>query len=111
MKKYTLLETDYFEKKFKQIIPQNFHERFKEHIFQLQDRPFKIGKPLGVSFLRELKVDRYRLYYLIYEAEVIILLVTVSTKKFQQKTIDAIKENLQDFRSVVDETNNLNRKE
>ncbi len=62
-------------------------EKIKE---QLKVNPYT-GKPLGYKFFREKRVNRKRIYFLIYEDIVIVLFVAISDKKTQQATIDAIK--------------------
>ena len=57
----------------------------------LAEEPYQ-GKPLGVAFFREKKFKGKRLYYRIYEDEGIVLLLAVSNKKAQQRTIDALRQ-------------------
>lgn len=57
---------------------------------QLKINPY-VGKPLGYRFFREKRVDGKRLYFLIYEDIVLVLVVAISDKKAQQATINAIK--------------------
>lgn len=61
----------------------------------------KVGKPLGYSFFREKKIKNKRIYFLVYEDIVLILLVAVSSKKNQQKTINKIKELLFDYKKFI----------
>ena len=68
---------------------------------QLSENPF-VGKPLSFPFLREKRLREKRIYYLVYEDLKLVLLIAVSGKKDQQATIDHIKENLNEFRSVAE---------
>jgi len=61
------------------------------------------GSPLGYRFLREKRVKEKRVYYLVYEDLQLVLLVATSGKKDQQATIDHIKGNLDEFRTVAEE--------
>ena len=61
------------------------------------------GKPLGYPFLRETRVKEKRIYYLVYENLKLVLLVAISGKKDQQATIDHIKSQLAEFRTVAEE--------
>ncbi|MDP7180279.1 MAG: hypothetical protein QF824_03345 [Candidatus Woesearchaeota archaeon] len=61
------------------------------------------GSPLGYPFLREKRIREKRVYYLIYDDLKLILLVATSSKKNQQDTIDHIKEQLDEFRSVAED--------
>jgi hypothetical protein len=68
---------------------------------KLAKNPF-IGDTLSHSFLREKRVKEKRVYYLIYKDLKLVLLVATSGKKDQQKTIDHIKENLDEFKRVAE---------
>lgn len=46
---------------------------------------------MGYKFFREKRVDGKRIYFLIYEDVVVVLVVAISDKKAQQVTIDKIK--------------------
>ncbi len=67
---------------------------------QLKTNPF-VGKPLGYRFFREKKIGRKRIYYLIYEDIVVVLMVAISDKKTQQATIDAIKIAFERYREDI----------
>ncbi|MBS3124485.1 hypothetical protein J4437_07715 [Candidatus Woesearchaeota archaeon] len=49
---------------------------------------------MGYKWFRELKNDKFRVYYLIYDLQIIVLFVGVSDKKTQQSVINIIKSNL-----------------
>ena len=55
-------------------------------------------------FFREKKLNGTRVYYLVYEGFVMVLMVAVSDKKTQQATIDAIKERLDSYYAYVKNT-------
>jgi len=57
-----------------------------------------VGKVLTYEFLREKKIGSKRVYFLLYEDINIALLVSISTKKYQQETIDEIKYLLPEFK-------------
>lgn len=86
---YRVKMTERFEKQFLKIIPLTLQKRAWGRIRKLCENPY-IGKPLGYPFIRELKIEKFRIYFMIYEDEVTILLVDVSDKKEQQKIIDII---------------------
>ena len=69
---------------------------------KLKENPHK-GRPLGYPYMREQRVGGKRIYYLIYEDLQLVLLVATSEKKNQQRTIDAIKNDLDDFRRVAED--------
>ncbi len=97
---YTLVEMDKFEKAFNKL-PLDIRERFKRQFKRLKEGPYSIGKPLGYNWLRELKNEGHRVYYLIYDEEVIVLLAGVSDKKDQKEVILFIKNNIVVFRKFV----------
>ncbi len=68
---------------------------------KLSEQPW-IGKPLGYSWFRELKLNGKRVYFLIYMQKLTILLVAMSDKKTQQSMIDTIKEKFDEYKSFVD---------
>ncbi len=76
-------------------------ERVVKIIFQLKTDPFT-GKPLGYRFFREKKFGGKRLYYLVYQELVIVLLVGMSGKKDQQETIEAIKAQFGQYKTIVE---------
>lgn len=91
---YIIKMTEKFEKKFYKLIPKALQDQTWRRIHKLSDNPF-LGKPLSNSFIRELKLEKFRIYFAIYKNEVIVLLLDISDKKEQQKVIDTIKENRQ----------------
>lgn len=97
---YTLVRIGKFEKAFNKL-PLHIRERFKKQFKKLEEDPYSIGKPLGYKWLRELKNKGYRVYYFIYDEEVIVLLVGVSDKKDQKEVILFIKSNIMVFREFV----------
>ncbi len=97
---YSLVEIDKFEKAFNKL-PLHIKERFKKQFKRLEEDPYSIGKSLGYKWLRELKNEGYRVYYLIYDEDVIVLLVGVSDKKNQKEVILFIKSNIIVFREFV----------
>ncbi|MFH0867934.1 MAG: hypothetical protein V1831_01355, partial [Candidatus Woesearchaeota archaeon] len=60
-----------------------------------------VGKPLGYPFFREKKIEKYRVYFLVYEDVDTVLLITISDKETQQDTINKIKENLDYYYSLI----------
>ena len=67
---------------------------------QLTINPY-VGDPLGYRFFREKKIGSKRIYYLIYDKLQAVLMVAISDKKAQQKTIDIIKTRLDEFYWII----------
>ncbi|MBI4127429.1 MAG: type II toxin-antitoxin system RelE/ParE family toxin [Parcubacteria group bacterium] len=98
---WELRETKEFERKFEKL-PPDIKKRFENQIRKLQENPYALGRPLRYPWLRELKNDKFRVYYLIYNQLVVVLFVGVSDKKSQQVVINAIKSNLKTFKEFVE---------
>lgn len=97
--KFSVYRTKTFDKEFDKlpIAEQREIEKFEK---KLVDNPF-IGKPLGFVFFREKRLNNRRVYYLIYEDLVIVLMVGIGDKKTQQATIDVIKSKLNEYYEYV----------
>jgi mRNA-degrading endonuclease RelE of RelBE toxin-antitoxin system len=96
---YEVKMIELFEKKLK-LLPENKREDILSRLRKLSLNPF-IGKPLGYKFLRELKLDKFRVYYLIFETELVVLIITTGDKKDQKDTIKYLRNNIQTFRKLV----------
>jgi len=99
-KEWEILETEEFEREFEKL-PIELQRRFENQLVQVKNDPFGMGKPLGCNWFRELKNNKYRLYYLVYEKEIITLLVNFSDKNNQQKVIDKIKKSFTWFKTFI----------
>ena len=102
---YKVFTTEEFEKRYKKLDQQLQREITKE-IDQLEENPHS-GKPLGYPFFREKKVKNYRIYYLIYEENVIVFVVAISSKKDQQEAIDKIRNLIPFYREEIKRKLNL----
>ena len=98
---WILEKTELFEKKFDKLIPKNLQKKVKKQIQKLTENPFK-SKPLGFRFFREKKIDKWRIYFLIYEEVIVVYFIDLSDKKLQQKIINEIKEQLQGFKEYIE---------
>ncbi len=75
--------------------------RVEKILHQIYERGSETGKPLGLPSFREKKFNSKRLYYLIYENLGVILILTISTKKAQQATINNILSHLEGYHDLV----------
>ena len=98
---WELEETEEFEHQYDRL-SSDIKARFEKQFRKVQENPYGIGKMLGYPWFRELKNDKFRAYYLIYDKQVIVLFVGVSDKKSQQMAIDVIKRNLVVFKEFVE---------
>ena len=92
--------TERFERKFSRVIPENLKEHALKKIRRLSENPH-LGKPLKFNFVRELKAGKFRIYFIVFEKEVLVLMVNVSDKKDQQETINAIYSGLPGFFAYI----------
>jgi mRNA-degrading endonuclease RelE of RelBE toxin-antitoxin system len=95
--KYSIIKTNHFIERFDKIIPREIKSYFTSQMQKLENNPFGIGKALKYDFFRELKHGKYRLYYIIYEEKVMVVMVDVSNKKTQQNVIDRIIEEFKNY--------------
>ncbi len=99
---YEIKETKKFSKLFKKL-PREVQAVFVKKLEEVRIRPLEIGDKIKVyDWFRELKYQDYRLYYLVYEKKVIVLLVSISDKKNQQEIIDSILENIKTLKEDID---------
>ena len=84
---YKIRKTEQFKRQFKKL-SKPIKNRFKRQLNKICINPFGLGKPISRSYFREVKNKGYRLYYLIFKDEIIVLLIGVSDKKYQQGLID-----------------------
>lgn len=89
-------EFDTWEK----LLPREHQQRVEKIIQELKQTK-DVGKPLGVPFFREKKIDKYRVYFLVYEDIDTVLLVTISDKKAQPETIGQIRADLAYYKEFV----------
>ena len=102
---YRILETEEFRESFEKL-EKRVRKVFEKKIEKVRENPYAVGKKLRIfDWFRELRYSIYRLYYLVYEKEVIVLFVGVSNKKTQQKAIDSVLEKLEEFKKDIE--NNL----
>lgn len=98
---YKVYRTETFDQRVKKLSKKEQNQI--THIEnQLKTNPF-VGKSLGYRFFREKKIGGKRIYYLVYEDKVIVLLVAVSDKKTQQATINKIKSELPEYYNAIKE--------
>ena len=98
---YAVYRTEVFSRKL-----SPFSEEFRKQIDkieeQLKQNPY-VGKPLGVHWFREKKLDVFRMYYLIYEDLQAVYMITLTGKKDQQKVINTIRFFLEQYRVEIEE--------
>ena len=97
---YYVFKLPIFDKKATRLLSKGELFELEKIINQLKINP-NIGKILTYSFLREKKVGSKRIYFLVYKEICLILLVSASDKKSQQKTINEIKKYLEEYKEYA----------
>lgn len=100
MKKYKIYHSQRFNKEL-----DKFDKYFQNRVDKIEDKLIEnpyLGRPLNVSWFREKRCDKYRIYYLIYEDIMAIFMVAISEKKDQQKMINTIRLLLDFFRKEIE---------
>ena len=100
MEKYKIYHSQRFDKELSKL-NKDFLKRIDKIENELVKNPFS-GKPLGVSWLREKRYEKYRIYYLIYDNFKTVFMVAISEKKNQQKIINTIRLLLNFFREEIE---------
>ena len=103
MGEWNFEQTELFEKNFSKLIPSNIQEAFKKQIRKLLSENPYAGKPLGYKFFREKRIKKWRIYYLIYENNLVLFFINISDKKLQQSTIDKIKSDLSLLKEYINQ--------
>jgi mRNA-degrading endonuclease RelE of RelBE toxin-antitoxin system len=98
---YEVFVTNEFEEKIERWDKKD-RESVEKIYNQLTENPY-VGDQISYPFLREKKISGKRIYYLIYDDLVLVLMVATSSKKDQQKTINSIKNKLPEFRRLAEE--------
>jgi len=75
-------------------------ERIENILEKLAENPY-VGNQLQIKFFREKRLSEKRLYYLIFEDLKVVLIVSISNKKIQQKVIDSTLKRINEFREEV----------
>jgi len=80
-------------------------ERINGLIQQFTINPY-VGDSLQIKSIREKRLNGKRIYHVVFEDLKLVLIVAISDKKTQQKTINSIRSNMNVYReyakSIVD---------
>ncbi|MEK6852529.1 MAG: hypothetical protein AABX59_01490 [Nanoarchaeota archaeon] len=89
MTKFKVFHSNKFDEILEKF-PKDFKIRVDKIEDQLVENPY-VGSPLGVKWFREKRIDKYRVYYIIYDKLRVVFMVGISEKKDQQKVINTIR--------------------
>ena len=87
-------------KKEEEKLPKKDKNRIQKVFEQLKINPYA-GDQLQIKSLREKRLSEKRIYYLVFEDLKAILIIGMSNKKTQQKTIDKILIFINDYRNYL----------
>ena len=81
-------------------LSEHDQQRINNLIIQFVENPY-VGDSLQIKSIREKRFNEKRIYFIIFEDLKAILIVGLSNKKVQQKTIDTIRHDINDYRDYV----------
>ena len=96
---YKVRRTNRFNKEVEKLSNEEI-KRVNKLIEQLKENPY-VGDQLQIKILREKKLEEKRIYYLIFDDLNAILIIAISNKKAQQKEIDFIKDNINNYKKYL----------
>ena len=95
-----VFETEHFSRLY-ETLQEKEKNWIKKMIAQLKESS-KVGKPLRFDWFREKKFEGNRLFYLIYNDLEKVLLVAYGEKKNQQKIIEEIIRNKDEYKKLME---------
>ena len=75
--------------------------RIQKIFLQLRDNPY-VGDQLRYRCLREKRLEEKRIYYLVYDDLMAVLIVAIGDKKTQQETIDYIINYIDQYKTYLE---------
>lgn len=99
MKEYAVYTTNKFNKEFSKL-DKSHQDIIYKIFYQLKENPC-VGDSLRYRFLREKRIKGKRIYYLVYDDLLAVLVVAISDKKTQQETINYIVKYLNYYREYI----------
>ena len=96
---YAVYTTKSFDRETEKLSKEE-QERIQKIFLQLKENPY-VGDQLQYRHLREKRVKEKRVYYLVYDDLLAVLVVAVSGKKDQQATINHIIDNFDEYKEYL----------
>lgn len=81
-------------------LSSNDQNRIDNLVQQFTQNPY-VGDSLQIKSIREKRFDGKRIYYVVFDDLKSVLIVGLSGKRIQQRTIDSIKSRLNNYREYV----------
>ena len=98
---YVVYTTEDFDKDMAKLSLEE-QRRTQKIFLQLRDNPY-VGDQLRYKCLREKRLNEKRIYYLVYDDLMAVLVVAVGGKKTQQETIDYIIDSFDQYRIYLEQ--------
>ena len=99
---YKIYTTPEFDRLFEELSKDDQIEIDKLTKEELPNNPYQ-GRPLGFKFFREKKIKGKRVYFLIYDDYILVLMVAIGDKKTQKKDIAQIKMNRKAYLKLAED--------
>lgn len=99
---YKVYTTPEFDRLFDELSKDDQLQIDKLTKKELSENPYQ-GRALGFKFFREKRIKGKRVYFLIYDDYVIVLMVAIGDKKTQQKDISQIKMNREEYLKLAED--------
>jgi len=93
---YSVYTTERFNKEISKL-SQEEQRRMQKIFLQIKETPY-VGDQLQIKILREKRLKEKRIYYLVFNDLRVVLVVAISDKKAQQKTIDYIMKYINEYK-------------
>jgi len=98
---YSVYTSENFDREMNKL-SKDEQDRIQKIFLQLKENPY-VGDQLRYKFLREKRLDEKRIYWLVYDELLAVLVVAISGKKTQKETIDYIVRYLEEFKLYLKE--------
>ncbi len=96
---YAIYITESFEREIEDLSKAD--KEIIEKIYeQLKENPY-VGDQIRYKFFREKRLREKRVYYLVYDDLLAVLIVAIGGKKIQKETIEEIIKMLPEFRRFI----------
>ncbi len=102
---YKIYTTEKFDREFEKLSKEE-QKRINKIFLQLKENPW-VGDQLQIKSLREKRLTKKRIYYIVFDDLKCVLVVAISDKKTQQDTIDYILRDIEKYKIYLE---NLLRK-
>ena len=96
---YGVYGTDTFNREFNNL-NKSEQEIVNKIFLQLKNNPY-VGDQIRYRFFREKRIKEKRIYYLVYDDLMAVLVVAIGGKKAQQETIDRIVESFDYYKEYM----------